>query len=142
MINKDKKERVVITGLGVVCPLANDVETFWQALMAGKSGADKTTIFDASTFPTTFSAEVKDYNLQDYTKNPDLHKNCNRGSAFVIGATVQACKQAAIDIETDNPADRIDRTRLGIYMGAGEGAVDNEPFFNSIANCDGTKTVG
>ena len=78
-------ERVVITGLGVICPLAHDVEDFWQALMAGKSGADKTTIFDASTFPTTFSAEVKNYNLQDYTKNPDLHKNCNRVSAFVIG---------------------------------------------------------
>ena len=58
MINKDKKQRVVITGLGVISPIAHDVETFWNALMTGKSGADKTTIFDASTFPTKFSAEV------------------------------------------------------------------------------------
>ena len=134
MINKDKKQRVVITGLGVISPIAHDVETFWNALMTGKSGADKTTIFDASTFPTKFSAEVKNYNIKDYTKYPDLHKDCNRGTTFAIGATAQACKQAAIDIETDDPSDQIDRTRLGIYMGAGEGSVDNDPFFNSIAN--------
>jgi len=46
-----KNERVVITGMGIVCPLGHDVETTWQAILAGKSGVDKTTIFDASTFP-------------------------------------------------------------------------------------------
>lgn len=126
-------ERVVITGMGIVCPLSHDVETLWQALLSGKSGAAKTTIFDASTFPTTFGAEVKNYNLADHTKNPQLHEYSNRGSGFVIGATAQACKQAAIDIETDQPADGIDRTRLGIYLGAGEGSVDNDVFFAAIA---------
>ena len=125
-------ERVVITGMGLVCPLGHDVETAWQAMLAGKSGVAKTTIFDASTFPTTFSAEVKDYDFAKYTKNPQLHKHSNRGSGFAIGAAVQACKQAGIDIETDKPADGIDRSRLGIYLGAGEGSVDNDVFFGAI----------
>ena len=125
-------ERVVITGIGIVCPLGHDVETLWQAMIEGKSGMAKTTIFDASTFPSTFSAEVKDYDHSKYTKNPHLHKDSNRGSGFVIGAAAQACKQAGIDIETDNPTDGIDRTSLGIYLGAGEGSVDNDVFFDAI----------
>jgi len=127
-------ERVVITGMGVVSPLGHDVETLWQALLSGKSGIAKTTIFDASTFPTTFDAEVKDYDLSKYTKNPHLHKHGNRGSKFVVGATAQACKQAGIDVETAEPTDGIDRTRLGIYLGAGEGSVDNDAFFAAIIN--------
>jgi 3-oxoacyl-[acyl-carrier-protein] synthase II len=127
-------ERVVITGMGIVSPLGHDVETVWQALLSGKSGVAKTTIFDASTFPTTFDAEVKDYDLSKYTKNPHLHKHSNRGSGFVVGATVQACKQSGIDIETTEPTDGIDRTRLGIYLGAGEGSVDNHAFFAASIN--------
>ena len=100
MIEKDTTERIVITGMGIVCPLGHDVETLWQAILAGKSGVAKATILDASTFPTTFDAEVKDYDFTKYTKNPDLHKHSNRGSGFVIGATAQACQQAGIDVET------------------------------------------
>ncbi|MHC4739090.1 MAG: beta-ketoacyl-[acyl-carrier-protein] synthase family protein [Planctomycetota bacterium] len=125
-------ERVVITGMGIVCPLGHDIETLWQAMMEGKSAMAKTTIFDASTFPSTFSAEVKDYKPSKYTNNPNLHKDANRGSGFVIGATAQACRQAGIDIETNSPADGIDRTKLGIYLGAGEGSVDNDAFFDAI----------
>ena len=109
-------QRVVITGMGLICPMGHDVEKVWQGLMTGGSGMAKTTLFDASTFPTTFGAEVKDYDLADYTKNPQLHKHSNRGSSFVVGATAQACKQSKIDIdiETDSPADGIDRKRMGI----------------------------
>jgi 3-oxoacyl-[acyl-carrier-protein] synthase II len=128
-----KKERVVITGMGIVCPLGHDIESTWKAILAGKSGVDKTTIFDASTFPTTFSSEVKNYDLTKFTKNPQLHKDGNRGSRFVIGATAQACKQARIDIEVEKPADGIDRKRMGIYLGAGEGAANHDAFFGAIA---------
>ncbi len=125
-------ERVVITGMGLVCPLGHDVETAWQAILAGKSGVDKTTIFDASTFPTTFSAEVKNFDPLKLTKRPQFHKNCSRGSGFAIGAAIEACKQARIDIETENPADGIDRKRIGIYLGAGEGSINNEVFFDCL----------
>jgi len=126
-------ERVVITGMGIVCPLGNDVETFWEGILAGASGVGTTTIFDASTFPTTFDAEVKDYSLAGHIKTAELHKYSNRGSGFVLGATAEACRQAGIDIETDQPADGIDRRRLGIYLGAGEGSIDNDVFFGAIA---------
>lgn len=125
-------ERVVITGMGVVCPLGNDVETFWERILSGRSGAGRTTIFDASTFPTTFDAEVKDYDLRRCVRNPELHEACSRGSGFAVGAAVQACGQAGIQVETPAPADGIDRTRMGIYLGAGEGSLDNDAFFASI----------
>ncbi|MFA5422972.1 MAG: beta-ketoacyl-[acyl-carrier-protein] synthase family protein [Phycisphaerae bacterium] len=131
MSNNDKR-RVVITGLGLVCPMGHDVETVWQRMLAGKNGFNNTTIFDASTFPSKFCAEVKDYDLSKYTKNPQLHKDSNRGSGFVIGAAAQACRQAGIDIETDEPNDGIDRRRMGIYLGAGEGSVDNDAFFDAL----------
>ncbi len=132
MARMGTKKRVVITGMGVVCPLGHDVESLWQAILAGKSGVGKTTIFDASMFPTTFDAEVKDYKLADHVKNANLHKDSNRGSAFVLGAAAQACRAAGIDVETTNPTDGIDRERLGIYLGAGEGSVDNDVFFAAI----------
>jgi len=132
MISKDTTERVVITGIGIVCPIGNDVDTLWKNILECKGGMAKNTIFDASTFPTTFDAEVKDYDFSKHTKSPDLHKHSNRGSSFTVGATAQACKQAGIDIETGQPNDGIDRNRLGIYLGAGEGSVDNDVFFNAI----------
>jgi 3-oxoacyl-[acyl-carrier-protein] synthase II len=133
MRQKNTSERVVITGMGIVCPLGHDVETAWQAMLAGKSGAAKTTIFDASTLPTTFTAEVKGYDFRKYTRHPEFHKDSNRGSGFAIGATVQACRQSKIDVEMDMPSDGIDRKRMGIYLGAGEGSANDEAFFGAIA---------
>lgn len=126
------KQRVVITGMGIVCPLGHDVQTLWDGLMNGKSGVAPTTLFDASTFPTTFDAEVKDYDPSRFIKNPQLHQHGNRGSQFILGACAQACGQAGIDTETDTPADGVDRNRLGIYLGAGEGSVDNDAFFEAL----------
>ncbi len=143
MTDIDKHKRIVITGIGVVCPIGHSVDDFWQNLLDNKSGAAATTIFDASTYPTQFSAEVKDYDLSNFVNRPQLHKTANRGSSFCLGAAVQACRQAKIDIETDSPRDGIDRTRLGIYLGAGEGSVDNDVFFEAIAESydSDTKTI-
>jgi 3-oxoacyl-[acyl-carrier-protein] synthase II len=128
------KHRVVITGMGIICPLGHDVATMWEGLMTGKSGMNYTTLFDASTFPTQFDAEVKNYDLSRFVKNVKLHVNGSRGSQFVVGAAAQACKQAKIDIETNSPADGIDRRRMGIYLGAGEGAVNDDAFFSSLVD--------
>ncbi|MCX5632436.1 MAG: beta-ketoacyl-[acyl-carrier-protein] synthase family protein [Phycisphaerae bacterium] len=131
-MNEKSKNRVVITGLGIVCPLGNDVKTMWDSILNCRNGMGTTTIFDASTYPTKFCSEVKNYDIKKYTKNPELHKDGNRHSRFVIGAVAQACQQAKIDIETENPKDGIARRRMGVYLGAGEGSVDNENFFNAI----------
>ena len=126
------KHRVVITGMGVVCPLGHSTDQLWNGLMSGQSGVDYTTLFDASTFPTQFDAEVKGFDLSRYVQRYDLHKDGNRGTQFALGACVQACRQAGINIETDAPTDGIDRRRMGIYLGAGEGPVNFEPFFEAL----------
>ncbi len=125
-------KRVVITGMGLVSPMGHDVETVWNAMLTGKHGFNKTTNFDASTYPSQFCAEVKDYDLSKFVKNPQFHKDSNRGSAFVLGAAVQACSQAQIQTEADQPTDGIDRTSMGIYLGAGEGPVDTDNFFEAL----------
>ena len=130
------RERVVITGTGIVCPLGNDVQTFWNGILSGRSGVNRTTLFDASTFPTTFGAEVKNYDFRPLVRGSDRHERCARGPAFAIGAAVQACRQAGIGIETAEPADGVDRTRMGIYLGAGEGALGDEFFACIIAGWD------
>lgn len=84
MNNKNNDKRVVITGMGIVCPMGYDVETVWQEMLVGKNGFAATTIFDASTFPTTFSAEVKDYNLSKHISKPEIHSSCNRSTGFLL----------------------------------------------------------
>jgi 3-oxoacyl-[acyl-carrier-protein] synthase II len=130
----NSKERVVITGMGIVCPLGHNVKTLWQALLSGKSDMGRITLFDASTYPTTFDAEVKGYDFAKYIKNLDPHKHSSRSTQFVIGAAAQACEQANIDFETAEPSDEIDRRRLGIYLGAGEGSINNDMFFGAIVD--------
>lgn len=126
------KKRTVITGMGVICPLGHNVGQFWDALMTGKSGMAYTTLFDASTFPTQFDAEVKDFDISHFSRYPQLHRMANRGTQFVVAACIEACRQAKIDVETDTPADGIDRRTIGIYLGAGEGPVNFEPFFAAL----------
>jgi 3-oxoacyl-[acyl-carrier-protein] synthase II len=103
-------------------------------MLSGKNGMAATTVFDASTFPSQFGAEVKEYDFAESIGRPERHEYANRGSQFVLGAAHQACVQAGIDVETDDPSDGIDRTKMGIYLGAGEGSVDNEHFFGAIVN--------
>lgn len=126
------KKRVVITGMGVICPIGHSVEQFWDALMTGKSGMAYTTLFDASTFPTQFDAEVKGFDIARFSRCPQWHKPANRGTQFAVAACIEACRQARIDVETDKPADGIDRRSMGIYLGAGEGPVNFEPFFAAL----------
>jgi 3-oxoacyl-[acyl-carrier-protein] synthase II len=112
--------------------MGHDVETVWEGILSGKHGFGQTTIFDASTFPSKFGAEVKGFDLAGRIRYPELHSHANRGAMFVIGAAAEACRQAGIEIETDAPTDGIDRRRMGIYLGAGEGSVDNENFFGAL----------
>ncbi len=113
------RKRVVITGIGWVTPLGQDIETVWKRLLAGESGIAPTTLFDASTFPTTFSAEVKNYDFKSAVgPSFDLHKDAGRNTQFALGAATQAWKMAGLD------KIKIDPYNVGTYTGAGEGGLD------------------
>lgn len=119
------RRRVVITGMGWVTPLGDDLESVWKRLLAGESGIAKTTIFDASTFPTTFSAEVKEFDLAKYLgpEGAARHKNCNRNAGFALAAVKMAWDAAGLSGATG-----LDSTRVGIYLGSGEGPIDFDNF--------------
>src|SRR5688572_22199871 len=110
--------RVVITGLGWVTPMGHSIEAVWKRLLNGESGIARTTIFDASTFPTTFSAEVKDYRIADHIVDPAPHRHSGRNTQFALGACAQAWKHAGLDARS------LDLDRVGIYLGSGEGSLD------------------
>jgi len=117
------KPRVVITGIGWVTPLGHDIETVWARLLRGECGIAKTTRFDASTFPTTFAAEVKDYNYRKYVKKPALHEGVGLNTAFALGAASQAWASSRLGAFAG-----LDTERMGIYLGSGEGSLDFENY--------------
>src|SRR5688500_16226613 len=110
--------RVVITGIGWITPMGHDIEGVWERLLNGESGIARTTLFDASTFPTSISAEVKDYRLKDFVPDLSQHEGVGRNTAFAMGACTQAWKDAKLD------AAGLDLDRVGIYLGSGEGSLD------------------
>ena len=124
------RNRVVVTGVGWITPLGHDIETVWKRLCAGESGISETTLFDARTFPTTFSAEVRDFSLRDFLgQRAEVHADASRNSAFALAAADIAWEQAKL-----NKFDIFDRRRVGIYLGGGEAALD----FESVAHVGAT----
>jgi len=117
------RKRVVITGMGTVNPLAHGVEETWAALLAARSGITATELFDASTFPSSFSAQVKGYDLASHVTDADKHRNAGRHCTFALGAATQAWKQSRLG-EAGGP----DPDRVGIYLGSGEGSLDFDNF--------------
>jgi 3-oxoacyl-[acyl-carrier-protein] synthase II len=115
-------QRIVITGMGWITPMGHDIESVWRRLLNGESGIDRTTIFDSSTFPTQFSAEVKGYRLADYVPDAPRHETAGRNSQFALGACSQAWKAAGMDRA------KLDLDRVGIYLGSGEGSLDFDAY--------------
>ncbi len=122
-MTQDENKRVVITGMGAVTPLGADVESVWRKLLAGTSAIEPIEQFDASTFPTTFAAEVTDYDHRDYVRRPEYHEHAGKNSGFALGAAVQAWKAAGLD-----RCETLNRERVGIYLGSGEGSLDFENY--------------
>ncbi|MGA2498874.1 MAG: beta-ketoacyl-[acyl-carrier-protein] synthase family protein [Tepidisphaeraceae bacterium] len=125
--------RIVITGIGWVTPMGHDIESVWQRLLAGDSGIDYTTLFDASTFPTTFSAEVRNYDVAKFVANLSRHKGVGRNTAFALGACAQAWEMAGLGRLSPNSqlttGDwQLDLDRVGIYLGSGEGSLDFDAY--------------
>lgn len=109
-------KRVVITGLGAITPIGNQVKTFWENLLAGKSGAATITKFDASKFRTQFACEIKDYDPAAYLDKNDLRKT-DPFTQYALIAAQQAVDDAGIDFATMNPFD------TGVIWGSGQGGM-------------------
>jgi len=120
--------RVVITGIGTANPLGMTVEESWRALLASKSGIRPIFIFDASTFPTTFAAQVADFDLADYVRHPDEFTRAGRNVRFAMAAGRRAMEDAGLIDNAD-----VDTDRFGLYLGSGEGVLDFQTLVHSIA---------
>lgn len=116
------RRRVVVTGMGCVNPLGNDVESMWAGVKEGRSGVGYTTVFDASKFPTKISAEVKNWDITQTGEDAEMWKHRARHTRFACGAAKQAAAQSGI-FESG-----LDPTRIGVYLGCGEGSQDFSNF--------------
>jgi len=109
-------KRVVVTGLGTINPLGNDVETTWKNALAGRSGAGPITHFDSSLFKTQFACEVKDFDPNNLFERKEARKY-DRYSHFAIQAAKEAMEDSGLDLEKEN------RDRIGVIFSAGIGGI-------------------
>ena len=109
------RRRVVISGLGAVTPLGNDVETTWENLLAGKSGANEITQFDSSAYAVNFACELKDFDPSDWIERKQARR-MDRFTQMILAAARQAETDAGIDVERE--ADRI-----GVSVATGIGGL-------------------
>lgn len=110
-------KRVVVTGLGALTPLGNNVEETWEALKSGKSGAGPITHFDASAFKTQFACEVKNFKATDFIDRKEARK-MDLYEQYAIVAAMEAMKDANFDME------KLDRNKAGVVLGVGIGGMN------------------
>src|SRR5690349_4424953 len=96
------KKRVVVTGLGVISPVGNTIDEFWNNLLAGKSGAGEIKQFDASNFKTKFACEVNDFDPLNYM-DKKLAQRVDRFTQFALAASDMAMNDSGIDMTTIDP---------------------------------------
>ena len=126
--------RVVVTGMGVVSPLGNDVDSMWQALLSGKSGVSKITRFDAETFSSQIAAEVKDFDPTEFMDK----REAKRTDLFVqygMAAAQRAWEDAGLDREKPDPE------RIGVIVGSGIGGIDTLEKQHSIYQKKGSRRI-
>ncbi|MBR4294942.1 MAG: beta-ketoacyl-ACP synthase II [Bacteroidaceae bacterium] len=111
-----KLRRVVVTGLGAVSPIGNDVPTMWENAKAGVSGAGPITHFDASMFKTNFACEVKNFDATEFLDKKEVRK-VDAHSHFGIAAAMEAMRDCGIDLEKEN------LDRFGVIYGEGVGGL-------------------
>ncbi|AZK47827.1 beta-ketoacyl-ACP synthase II [Paenibacillus lentus] len=129
------KHRVVITGMGVVTSLGQDLDTFWNNLTAGKSGVSAIESFDVSEYPTRIAASVKDFNVEDYVDRKDARK-MDRFVQFAAAAATNAIKDSGLVI-----GEQVDPERVGVIIGSGIGGLGTWEDQHNILLQKGPKRV-
>ncbi len=109
-------KRVVITGLGALTPIGNDVDSFWQALLNGKSGAAPIKQFDSSLFKTQFACELKDFNIEDHMDRKEARK-LDQFAQYALVSATQAVEDSKL--LNSNP----NKDRIGVVWGSGIGGI-------------------
>jgi 3-oxoacyl-[acyl-carrier-protein] synthase II len=122
-----ERRRVVVTGMGMVTPVGNDVESSWSALREGRGGVGPITLFDARTFATRIAAEVKDFSLDDYRTDAQRWRDHCRTIQFSLAAATMAMEDAGLA-----GGDQVDPRRFGVYLGSGEGQQDFPSFVDLV----------
>lgn len=122
------KKRVVVTGVGAVTPVGNDIETSWNNIKAGKSGVGPLTRLNADEYPAKVAAEVKDFNIEEYLEKKDARK-MDRFTHFAVASALMAVKDAKLEITDDNAH------RIGVWVGSGIGGMETfENQFETFLN--------
>ncbi len=109
--------RVVVTGLGALTPIGNNIQEYWNGLINGVSGAAPITYFDASKFKTQFACEVKNFNVEDFIDRKEARK-MDRYAQYAMVASDEAVKDANFDMDT------LDKDRVGVIWGSGIGGLE------------------
>ncbi len=117
MPSATEQRKVVVTGLGIISALGNNIDDYWSSLVAGKSGIGKVTRFDASSYPTQVGSEVSDFDAADFMDPKEARRN-DRYTQFAVAATRLALSDASLDPETVDPA------RMGVLIGSGIGGME------------------
>ncbi|WP_322903834.1 beta-ketoacyl-ACP synthase II [Paenibacillus campi] len=129
------KHRVVITGLGVTTALGKDKDTFWNNLMAGKSGITPIEGFDVSAYTTRIAGQVHDFNPEDYMERKEARK-LDRFVQFAVAATAAALQDSKLNVSEDT-----DPERVGVIIGSGIGGLGTFEDQHSILLEKGPKRV-
>ncbi len=111
------KKRVVVTGLGVISPVGNDLQSFWEGLKSGVSGVGKISHFDASDFASHIAAEVKDFDPTLYVDKREA-KKMDRFTQYAVNAAMQAWEDSGLKKNV-----LVDKNRLGVSIGSGIGGI-------------------
>lgn len=111
------ERRVVVTGIGVVSPVGNDLETFWKNLTEGKSGVSRYQAFDSSNYDCKIAGEIRDFEPAKFFKSPKDARRTDRFSQFAMAASQTALKDSGLDLE------QTDRDRFGVMIGSGIGGL-------------------
>jgi 3-oxoacyl-[acyl-carrier-protein] synthase II len=128
------KRRVVITGMGVISPVGNDVDTFWNSLITGKSGIRKIDRFDTTGFATQIAGTLSDFNPEDFMDKKDARR-MDRFLQYAVAAAKEAIDQSELNI-ADELAERV-----GVYVGSGVGGLETLTEQHDILNEKGPRRV-
>ncbi len=132
MENSRKIHRVVVTGLGALTPIGNNVTDFWTSLVNGVSGAATITRFDTTKFKTKFACEIKNFNVLDFIDKAEVRKS-DPFTQYALVAVAEAIEHANIDFE------KLNRNRIGVIWGSGNGGIQTfQQQVSEFATGDGT----